>query len=67
MFGYVKLLLVMMLGLGCIIVGIAGLVLPIIPGIPLILLGLVLILGREKMQKMREIVMRYARCAWKKQ
>jgi uncharacterized protein YqgC (DUF456 family) len=62
MFGYVKLLLVMMLGLGCIIVGIAGLVLPIIPGIPLILLGLVLILGREKMQKMREHVRR----AWKK-
>ena len=68
MLRYVKSFFMLLAGAVCVVVGTAGLVLPIIPGIPILLLGLGLLLGPEAVQKLRKTVVQYVfnRWPWKK-
>ncbi len=61
---HIKSFLVLLAGAVCVVVGIAGLVLPIIPGIPILLLGLGLLLGPEAVQKIRIAVVQYVQSRW---
>ena len=45
-------------GVGCVLVGIVGLVLPIIPGVLLLLLGMSLLAGPVATQKLRAMLKR---------
>ncbi len=64
MLHYIKSFLILLAGAVCIVVGIAGLVLPIIPGIPILLLGLGLLLGPEAVRKISTTVVQHVQSRW---